>query len=67
MLGIFRPKNPPASAWFEPANLGTKAITLPLYHRRRPVDITLENVEEIRTLQNPELDLKKRNIREKFC
>jgi hypothetical protein len=33
--GFFRPKNPTASAGFEPANSGTKASTLPLDHRSR--------------------------------
>ena len=33
--GFFRPKNPTASAGFEPANLGTKASTLPIDHRSR--------------------------------
>jgi hypothetical protein len=30
-------------------------------------DITLENVEETLTIQNPELDLKEGDIRAKFC
>ena len=33
--GFFHPKNPTASAGFEPANLGIKASTLPLDHRSR--------------------------------
>ena len=33
--GFFPPKNPTASAWCEPANLGTKGSTLPLDHRSR--------------------------------
>jgi hypothetical protein len=32
-----------------------------------PVDITLENVEETFTIQNPELDLKEGDIRAKYC
>ena len=33
VLRTFRPKNPTTSDWFEPANLGTEASTLPLHHR----------------------------------
>jgi hypothetical protein len=32
-----------------------------------PDNITLENVEETLTIQNPELDLKEGDIRAKFC
>jgi hypothetical protein len=32
-----------------------------------PQDITLENVAETLTIQNPELDLKEEDVRAKFC